>query len=827
MTTQSANPPPSPPKPRPVLRERRASLERDLHWLDKAGTLLLLVLGCAMLAFYLVVTYRGMMHSDAAMKLLLGEQMAQQLSLFPRDWNYVNDICILFPSLIAAPLLLFFPPSMTMHALVDLIAAGLVLWAAYLAARAVGVNGALRWLPATLLASGFSGEFAEVVFGQSGYSCVIFILALLCGSSARYLGAAEDSRLRKRDLCIVFALIAISVASGPRGIASYAAPFLLAVASIHLLSAHSPGLQIATRRLFAFGLLATLAGAACFMVLIRITLYHSGALAQGFAPHDQIARHLQLIISNWFSLFDALPPNGGRFSVVVAAIYAARMALSAVVFLLPLCLLLRIRACRSTALQFLLAFHTAVVISTLYLLIFTGVFVDAERGAPRYLIPIIPSALLILTLWLQETGANLRFNAVRAGWLASLTMLSLSPLQLVAPAFAHWPHIDASLRANRHAGLVQTLEQAGLHRGFATYWHANVVSILSSGSVRIAPVTIDDGSLPKPFRHLTSNRWYESTQNEMPTFLLLDPVEKKSLNRVAFDDILGQPERTLQSGEFEILVYPFDIGKKLGFATQAFVHLPRMTPETCAADFRLEPQEISLRPAEPGVAHIHATNRSAITWSQNSMPNFNPAVRINNASGVQVSETRGLLPGAVPPRRHYGSARALPCTRNTRTLHAIFQFCRRRRCVVWWAGFELGNSSACRSTMREQTVRWLQHHSFILLCIAFTVTSQLLMRWRVGLAGTLPEATGERVQFIAHLLLSPWIWLAVACTFLAGVSWMLALTRFELSYAFPFTGASFLLILFCGAVLFNEHVSVVRIIGTAVVMLGLFIVVRS
>lgn len=124
-------------------------------------------------------------------------------------------------------------------------------------------------------------------------------------------------------------------------------------------------------------------------------------------------------------------------------------------------------------------------------------------------------------------------------------------------------------------------------------------------------------------------------------------------------------------------------------------------------------------------------------------------------------------------------------------------------------------------------MRWLQHHSFILLCIAFTVTSQLLMRWRVGLAGTLPEATGERVQFIAHLLLSPWIWLAVACTFLAGVSWMLALTRFELSYAFPFTGASFLLILFCGAVLFNEHVSVVRIIGTAVVMLGLFIVVRS
>ncbi|MCC6596307.1 MAG: hypothetical protein IT477_07375, partial [Rhodanobacteraceae bacterium] len=88
-------------------------------------------------------------------------------------------------------------------------------------------------------------------------------------------------------------------------------------------------------------------------------------------------------------------------------------------------------------------------------------------------------------------------------------------------------------------------------------------------------------------------------------------------------------------------------------------------------------------------------------------------------------------------------------------------------------------------------MRWIQQHSFILLCVAFTVASQLLMRWRVGLAGDLPAVLGERVEFIGRLLITPWIWLAIVCTFLAGVSWMLALTRFELSYAFPFTGVSF------------------------------------
>jgi multidrug transporter EmrE-like cation transporter len=124
-------------------------------------------------------------------------------------------------------------------------------------------------------------------------------------------------------------------------------------------------------------------------------------------------------------------------------------------------------------------------------------------------------------------------------------------------------------------------------------------------------------------------------------------------------------------------------------------------------------------------------------------------------------------------------------------------------------------------------VRWVQQHAFILLCIAFTVTSQLLMRWRVGAAGPLPAGSLERVHFIAALLLTPWIWLAILCTFFAGVSWMMALTRFDLSYAFPFTGISFLVMLTAGALMFSEQVTFGRLVGTLLVVLGLIVVVRS
>jgi multidrug transporter EmrE-like cation transporter len=121
---------------------------------------------------------------------------------------------------------------------------------------------------------------------------------------------------------------------------------------------------------------------------------------------------------------------------------------------------------------------------------------------------------------------------------------------------------------------------------------------------------------------------------------------------------------------------------------------------------------------------------------------------------------------------------------------------------------------------------WWQRHSYLMLYIVFTVASQLIMRWRVGGAGALgPDA--DRLGFVLNLLTMPWVWVAFASTFFAGVMWMLTLGRLDLTYAFPFTGITFLIILFAGAFVFGEPVSVGRVFGTLLVVAGLIVVVRS
>jgi drug/metabolite transporter (DMT)-like permease len=121
---------------------------------------------------------------------------------------------------------------------------------------------------------------------------------------------------------------------------------------------------------------------------------------------------------------------------------------------------------------------------------------------------------------------------------------------------------------------------------------------------------------------------------------------------------------------------------------------------------------------------------------------------------------------------------------------------------------------------------WWQRHAYLLLYIVFTVASQLIMRWRIGPANAAADPD-DRIAFVLGLLAMPWVWVAFLSTFLAGVAWMLTLSRLERTYAFPFTGVAFLLILLARAFVFGEHVSTGRVAGTLLVIAGLVIVVRS
>jgi multidrug transporter EmrE-like cation transporter len=115
---------------------------------------------------------------------------------------------------------------------------------------------------------------------------------------------------------------------------------------------------------------------------------------------------------------------------------------------------------------------------------------------------------------------------------------------------------------------------------------------------------------------------------------------------------------------------------------------------------------------------------------------------------------------------------------------------------------------------------------FIALTVLLTVYGQFVIKWQVTRAGALPPGFGSGARYIFHLLLNPWVLSGLTAAFAASVCWMLAMTKLPLSEAYPYTAASFVLIVVGGAWLFAEPLSITRIIGVVLIAIGVIVAGR-
>jgi multidrug transporter EmrE-like cation transporter len=119
------------------------------------------------------------------------------------------------------------------------------------------------------------------------------------------------------------------------------------------------------------------------------------------------------------------------------------------------------------------------------------------------------------------------------------------------------------------------------------------------------------------------------------------------------------------------------------------------------------------------------------------------------------------------------------------------------------------------------------NYLYIVLTIVLTVYGQIAIKMQVMQAGPLPEAGGDKLLFLIRLLLNPWIVSAFVAAFLASICWMGAMTKFQLSHAYPFMSLNFVVVLLLGAWLFHEPLSLARIAGVSLICIGTIIAAQG
>ena len=89
------------------------------------------------------------------------------------------------------------------------------------------------------------------------------------------------------------------------------------------------------------------------------------------------------------------------------------------------------------------------------------------------------------------------------------------------------------------------------------------------------------------------------------------------------------------------------------------------------------------------------------------------------------------------------------------------------------------------------------------------------------------EAWQDKFALAFSMLLNPYIIISLAFALLAGVTWMVAMTKFEISYAYPFTLLGLILVTIFSILFFNESINLFKIIGIIIICFGVVIISKG
>lgn len=125
-------------------------------------------------------------------------------------------------------------------------------------------------------------------------------------------------------------------------------------------------------------------------------------------------------------------------------------------------------------------------------------------------------------------------------------------------------------------------------------------------------------------------------------------------------------------------------------------------------------------------------------------------------------------------------------------------------------------------------MQFLINHFYLLLAISFGVASQLIIKWKMGqFSFSDYETMTDKFLFAFSMLFNPYIIISLVFTLLAGVTWMIAMTKFEISYAYPFTILGLIFVTIFSVLFFGETISTTKIVGILFVVVGIFIISRG
>ena len=117
--------------------------------------------------------------------------------------------------------------------------------------------------------------------------------------------------------------------------------------------------------------------------------------------------------------------------------------------------------------------------------------------------------------------------------------------------------------------------------------------------------------------------------------------------------------------------------------------------------------------------------------------------------------------------------------------------------------------------------------AYILISVLAGGAGQILLKHGMSRMGEVTLIANQMPLILWRLGTNPFVVSGLMLYASGTIFWLAALSRVDLSFAYPFASLSYVIMLLASWQLFNEHITLLRLTGTFIIGFGVFLISRS
>ncbi|MCR5703031.1 MAG: hypothetical protein K6G85_00295 [Eubacterium sp.] len=440
--------------------------------------------------------------------------------------------------------------------------AGMVMFFALFVLTIVAICRQLKWnwdttalaLALVLVLTSSSGKMREIFWGHIIYYSLGACLAMAILATALRLRRTlikNRNRFQRNQIVWIVLLIILTFLSGVNGFQ------IAAISSVPVFGAFAAQMFLNFRKSATFEknkanyyTMAVMLGGIGLGIL-SIAVFTRGITAgyaaaySTFSEVEEWTENLLSIPTNLFTLMgvylegDTILYSGAGMWILL------RIIATVTLFGTPIVMLFHYQKIRIVEYKILLLTHHLMAV-----VILVGWIFGKLNAADWRLSPLVVTAALCCVVAIKELQ-GIR-NLKRVGNLIAI------PLGLMMLLIAiHCITIPNQSEENKAIEeVIGVLERADLDYGYATFWNANLITMMSDSKVKVRGVKFEEeGIIPETYQ--TNQNWYGKSGAHKKSFLLMDTSEYNE-----FLEMIDNSEKIIeqkQCGDYLILIYEGNI----------------------------------------------------------------------------------------------------------------------------------------------------------------------------------------------------------------------------------------------------------------------------